>query len=125
MDHVFIERLWLSLKYEVSTLKGYADNREARAGIPVWILSYCNCKRPPHQALAGRAPITMRREGVIGVRGGNAVDITLRLDDSAAPSACPQQAKNGLHHRGHLHAVRLKPHRLDPVQPMPGLNTFA
>ena len=33
MDNVFIERLWRSLKYEDIYLKGYADGREARAGI--------------------------------------------------------------------------------------------
>ena len=33
MDNVFIERLWRSLKYEDIYLKGYADGREAKAGI--------------------------------------------------------------------------------------------
>ena len=33
LDNVFIERLWRSLKYEDVYLKGYADGREARAGI--------------------------------------------------------------------------------------------
>ena len=33
MDNVFIERLWRSLKYEDVYLKGYADGREAKAGI--------------------------------------------------------------------------------------------
>ena len=37
MDNVFIERLWRSLKYEDVYLKGYADGREARAGIAAWI----------------------------------------------------------------------------------------
>ena len=37
MDNVFIERLWRSLKYEEVYLKGYADGREARAGIGEWI----------------------------------------------------------------------------------------
>jgi putative transposase len=35
---VFIERLWRSLKYE--HLKGYADGREARAGIGLWMAFY-------------------------------------------------------------------------------------
>jgi putative transposase len=35
MDTVFIERLWRSLKYEDIYLKGYADGREAKAGIAV------------------------------------------------------------------------------------------
>jgi transposase-like protein len=33
MDNVFIERLWRSLKYEGVYLKGYADGREAKAGM--------------------------------------------------------------------------------------------
>ena len=33
IDNVFIERLWRSLKYEDVYLKGYADGREACAGI--------------------------------------------------------------------------------------------
>jgi putative transposase len=40
MDNVFIERLWRSLKYEDVYLKGYADGREARAGIAAWIAFY-------------------------------------------------------------------------------------
>ena len=40
MDNVFIERLWRSLKYEDVYLKGYADGREARAGIAAWIALY-------------------------------------------------------------------------------------
>jgi len=40
MDNVFIERLWRSLKHEDIYLKGYADGREARAGIGAWIAFY-------------------------------------------------------------------------------------
>jgi putative transposase len=40
MDNVFIERLWRSLKHEDVYLKGYADGREARAGIADWITFY-------------------------------------------------------------------------------------
>jgi putative transposase len=40
MDNVFIERLWRSLKYEDIYLKGYADGREARAGIGMWMAFY-------------------------------------------------------------------------------------
>jgi hypothetical protein len=40
MDNVFIERLWRSLKHEDIYLKGYADGREARAGISSWIEFY-------------------------------------------------------------------------------------
>ena len=37
MDNVFIERLWRSLNYEDIYLKGYAEGREAKAGIANWI----------------------------------------------------------------------------------------
>jgi transposase InsO family protein len=40
MDNVFIERLWRSLKHEDVYLKGYADGREAHAGIAGWIAFY-------------------------------------------------------------------------------------
>jgi putative transposase len=61
MDNVFIERLWRSLKYEDVYLKGYADGREAHAGIGRWIAFY-NEQRP-HQALENRAPMSVWREG--------------------------------------------------------------
>ena len=40
MDNVFIERLWRSLKHEDVYLKGYADGREATAGIGAWFAFY-------------------------------------------------------------------------------------
>ncbi len=87
LDNVFIERLWRSLKYEEVYLKGYDDGREARAGIASWIGFYNG--RRPHQALAGRTPMTVWRDGVGGTRAGNAVDMTLRLDDATASPTCP------------------------------------
>jgi hypothetical protein len=69
IDNVFIERLWRSLKYEDVYLKGYADGREARAGIAAWI-SFFNGTRP-HQApsrpdtdggMAGKRHRSPRRE---------------------------------------------------------------
>ena len=65
LDNVFIERLWRSLKYEEVYLKSYADGREARAGIAAWIVFY-NATRP-HQALDGRAPMTVWRAGMTGL----------------------------------------------------------
>ena len=61
MDNVFIERLWRSLKHEDIYLKGYADGREARAGIAEWIAFYNESRL--HQALAYRAPMAVFREG--------------------------------------------------------------
>ena len=87
MDNVFIERLWRSLKYEDIYLKGYADGREARAGIGEWLTFYNH--RRPHQALANRTPMMVWRDGA-GALGGEAVDMTLRLDNAAALPTYPQ-----------------------------------
>src|SRR4051812_20404981 len=88
MDNVFIERLWRSLKYEDVYLKGYADGREARAGIGAWIAFY-NTRRP-HQALGGQAPMAVWRAGTSGILDARAVDMTLRFDNAAALPTCPQ-----------------------------------
>ena len=88
MDNVFIERLWRSLKYEDIYLKGYADGREARAGIASWIGFYNG--RRPHQALGNRTPMAVWRTEKIGALGERAVDMTLRLDNACALPTCPQ-----------------------------------
>jgi putative transposase len=88
LDNVFIERLWRSLKYEDVYLKGYADGREARAGIAAWIAFY-NARRP-HQALGGQAPLAVWRAGTSGALGAKAVDLTLRLDNAGALPTGPQ-----------------------------------
>ncbi len=92
MDNVFIERLWRSLKYEDIYLKGYADGREARAGIASWMAFY-NHQRP-HQALANRTPMAVWRNGTTGALDGQAVDMTLvlrtSLDNAAALPTSPQ-----------------------------------
>jgi putative transposase len=89
LDNVFVERLWRSLKYEEVHLKAYADGREARAGVSAWITFY-NMHRP-HQALGNRVPMAVWRAGVTGQLPGNAVDMTLRLDDADASPTCPQR----------------------------------
>jgi putative transposase len=66
MDNVFIERLWRSLKYEDIYLNGYADGREARAGIGVWMAFYNGSR--PHQALGNRTPMAVWRDGGAGAR---------------------------------------------------------
>ena len=88
MDNVFIERLWRSLKHEDIYLKGYADARDAKAGIADWIAFYNHLR--PHQALANRTPIAVWREGVTGACGEKAVDMTLRLDNARALPTYPQ-----------------------------------
>jgi putative transposase len=92
MDNVFIERLWRSLKHEDIYLKGYADGREARAGIGAWIAFY-NTRRP-HQALGNRTPMAVWRAGVTGALDDRAVDMTLvlrtSLDNAGALPTSPQ-----------------------------------
>ena len=92
IDNVFIERLWRSLKYEDVYLKGYADGREARAGIASWMAFY-NLRRP-HQALANRTPRAVWRDGTTGALDGQAVDMTLvlrtSLDNAGALPTSPQ-----------------------------------
>jgi putative transposase len=61
MDNVFIERVWRSLKHEDIYLKGYADGREAKAGIAAWMAFYND--RRLHQALGYRTPMAVYREG--------------------------------------------------------------
>ena len=88
MDNVFIERLWRSLKYEDVYLKGYADGREAKAGIAAWIAFY-NHQRP-HQALGNRMPMAVWRGGVTGAIDATAVGMTLCLDNASALPTYPQ-----------------------------------
>src|SRR5260370_2549021 len=88
MDNVFIERLWRSLKYEDVYLKGYADGREARAGIGAWVAFY-NTPRP-HPALCNRTPSAIWRDGVTGALGEKAVGMTLALDNAGAFAPPPQ-----------------------------------
>jgi putative transposase len=69
-------------------LKGYADGRDAKAGIAAWIAFY-NLQRP-HQALGNRMPMAVWRDGIIGAIDGTAVDMTLRLDNARALPTYPQ-----------------------------------
>ena len=88
IDNVFIERLWRSLKYEDIYLKGYADGREAKAGIAEWLAFYNH--RRPHQALANRTPMAVWRDGTGGALAAEAVDMTLRLDNPGGLPTYPQ-----------------------------------
>ena len=86
LDNVFVERLWRSLKYEEVHLKAYVDGREARAGIAAWMTFY-NMRRPHRQSAHDGG----MGAGATGALPGNAVDMTLRLDDANASPTCPQQ----------------------------------
>jgi hypothetical protein len=83
MDNVFIERLWRSLKHEDIYLKGYADGREAKAGIANWIAFYNG--RRLHQALGYRTPMAVWHE-----RMQAAKDVDM-MDNADALTTCPQQ----------------------------------
>ena len=85
MDNVFIERLWRSLKYEDVYLKGYADGREAKAGISDWIIFYN--ERRLHQALGYRVPMAVWREGAPPKAYGH-------VDNANALTTCPQAHQN-------------------------------
>ena len=54
MDNVFIERVWRSLKYEDVYLKGYADGREAKAGIGAYFAFYTSEGSIRRSAIARR-----------------------------------------------------------------------
>ena len=92
LDNVFIERLWRSLKYEDIYLEGYADGREARAGIGAWFAFY-NARRP-HRALGNRTPMQVWRGSTTGALGETSVEMTLvlrtSLDNADALPTCPQ-----------------------------------
>jgi len=85
MDNVFIERVWRSLKYEEVYLKGYADGREAKAGIGEYFAFY-NEQRL-HQALGYRAPMAVWREGAAPGAHGH-------VDNACALTTCPQAQQN-------------------------------
>ena len=56
MDNVFVERLWRSLKHEDNYLKGYADGREAKAGIGAYFAFYNGAAFIRRSATAPRWP---------------------------------------------------------------------
>jgi len=84
MDNVFIERVWRSLKHEDVYLKGYADGREARAGIGAYFAFYN--ERRLHQALGYRAPMAVWRQGAARTACGYG-------DNARASTPCPQEQK--------------------------------
>jgi putative transposase len=87
MDNVFIERVWRSLKYEDIYLKGYADGREAKAGIGEYFTFYN--ERRLHQALGYRAPMAVWREGAVQTcgHGDNATCSQQEKQKQTAPLA--------------------------------------
>ena len=92
LDNIFIERLWRSIKYEEIHLKAYADGREARAGIGLWMEFY-NTRRP-HQAMNNQMPMAVWRAGMDRIEAAaRAVNMPLRLDNANALPTYPQQLK--------------------------------
>ena len=85
MDNVFIERVWRSLKYEDVFLRGYADGREAKAGIGEYFAFYN--ERRLHQALGYCTPMAVWREGA-------APAAYRHVDNAGASTTCPQADQN-------------------------------
>ncbi len=54
LDHVFIERLWRSLKQECVYLNAFESMRDASDQISQWIHYYNRAR--PHSSLGGRTP---------------------------------------------------------------------
>ena len=54
MDNIFVECLWLSVKYECVYLHARETGSQARAGIRKWIEFYNHLR--PHSAHAGKPP---------------------------------------------------------------------
>ncbi|MBI1209682.1 MAG: transposase [Azospirillum sp.] len=71
-----------------AAFKGYADGRDAKAGIAAWIAFY-NVQRP-HQALGNRTPMAVWRAGITGAIDETSVDRTLRLGNARAWPTYPQ-----------------------------------
>ena len=84
MDNVFIERVWRSLKYEDIYLKGYADGRDAKAGIGEYFAFYN--ERRLHQAHGYRAPMAVWRDGAVQTCG--------HVDNADALTTGPQAEQN-------------------------------
>ena len=57
LDHVFVERLWRTVKYEEVYLKDYETPREAREGLATFFVRY-NAWRQ-HQALGYQTPASV------------------------------------------------------------------
>jgi len=86
-----IERLWRSIKYEEVHLKAYADGREARNGIGLW-MNFYNHHRP-HQAMNNQFPMAAWRAGTDRIEAAKTVDMPLRLDNANALPTYPQQTQ--------------------------------
>src|SRR5258705_13262609 len=84
MDHVFIERLLRSLKYEEVSLHAYGNVAEAKAGIGAWLAFY-NEERQ-HQSHGYRTP----RQVYEAQAGG---DVDDRLCRPAALPPFPEPAR--------------------------------
>jgi putative transposase len=82
----FWESAGLKCPAPLAYLKGYADGREAKAGISSWMTFYNG--RRPHQALDRRTPMAVWRQGIAGALGAKAVDM---MNNAGALTTCPQQ----------------------------------
>ncbi len=74
-----------SLKYEDVYLRGYADGREAKAGIGEYFAFYNEGRL--HQALGYRAPMAVWRETAVPRSYGH-------VDNAHVLTTCPQADQN-------------------------------
>jgi putative transposase len=65
LDHIFVERLWRSVKYEEIYLKHYESMKEAREGLSTYFRFY-NTQRS-HQALGNRTPAEVYETGGVPI----------------------------------------------------------
>ena len=78
-----------SIKYEEVHLKAYADGREARDGIGIWMKFYNHLR--PHQAMNNQIPMAVWRDGIEAIEAAKTVDMPLRLDNANALPTYLQQ----------------------------------
>ena len=93
MDNVFIERLWRSFKHEDIYLKGYGDDREAKAGIASWIAFY-DSQRPHQARVWKRCWRWWRRTGWGGASGSTHIAATGRGRSGEGVAPSPVTARN-------------------------------
>jgi putative transposase len=90
LDHIFVERLWRSVKYEDVYLRGYATVPELRVGLTEYFVGYNTDRR--HQSLNDVTPDEVYRTA----SGGGA-----RIVDQFGETAnTPPKTQKEIEHRG-------------------------
>ncbi len=90
LDHIFVERLWRSVKYEDVSLRGYATLPELRAGLMEYFVFYNTERR--HQSLDYVTP-----DEVYRTASGGGARIVDQFGETASTPPDTQQERE---HRG-------------------------